>query len=301
MRSERSEGLIPAPRGPASTHPHLFQGEPQEAGPACAEPASRRSAPRSGGGQAPAHAVGLTRDYQSSVLPTDSAEDPESERSGGLTRQRTEKSQCGGDTGIPGPARGIVVRGEAAWHEGTPNRYESPLPVAFAQRWPTAATRSWVGWHRGVEFGAESANLGELPCCQRNSMNPARGHDQFRMQLWSGFYKTTWASYGQVRGCSHESFRHAPRRTRDAHLNRRARAGRAEHSSRRRRSERRRVLPLAASNGGARHREPVAVRRRGRSVCCGGPGRQWDAACGVDRTRSRHRDRCNDNPPPERG
>ena len=76
MRSERSEGLIPAPRGPASTHPHLFQGEPQEAGPACAEPASRRSAPRSGGGQAPAHAVGLTRDYQSSVLPTDSAEDP---------------------------------------------------------------------------------------------------------------------------------------------------------------------------------------------------------------------------------
>ena len=82
----------------------------------------------------------------------------ESERSGGLTRQRTEKSQCGGDTGIPGPARGIVVRGEAAWHEGTPNRYESPLPVAFAQRWPTAATRSWVGWHRGVEFGAESAN-----------------------------------------------------------------------------------------------------------------------------------------------
>ena len=79
MRSERSEGLIPAPRGPASTHPHLFQGEPQEAGPACAEPASRRSAPRSGGGQAPAHAVGLTRDYQSSVLPTDSAEDPEME------------------------------------------------------------------------------------------------------------------------------------------------------------------------------------------------------------------------------
>ena len=106
---------------------------------------------------------------------------------------------------------------------------------------------------------------------------------------------------GQVRECSHESFRQAPRRTRDAHLNRRARAGRAERSSRRRRSERRRVLPLAASNGGARHREPVAVRRRGRSVCCGGPGRQWDAACGVDRTRSRHRDRCNDNPPPERG
>ena len=60
-------------------------------------------------------------------------------------------------------------------------------------------------------------------------------------------------------------------------------------------------LPLAASNGGARPREPVAVRRRGRSACCGGPGRQWDAACGVDRTRSRHRDRCNDNPPPERG
>ena len=84
-------------------------------------------------------------------------------------------------------------------------------------------------------------------------------------------------------GCSHESFRQAPRRTRDAHLNRRARAGRAERSSRRRRSERRRVLPLAASNGGARPREPVAVRRRGRSVCCGGPGRQWDAACGVDR------------------
>ena len=100
-----------------------------------------------------------------------------------------------------------------------------------------------------------------------------------------------------VRGCSHESFRQAPRPTRDAHLNRRARAGRAERSSRRRRSERRRVLPLAASNGGARPREPVAVRRRGRSVCCGGPGRQWDAACGVDRTRSRHRDRCNDNPP----
>ena len=132
-------------------------------------------------------------------------------------------------------------------------------------------------------------------------MNPARGHDQFRVQLWSGFYKTTWASYGQVRGCSHESFRQAPRPTRDAHLNRRARAGRAERSSRRRRSERRRVLPLAASNGGATHREPVAVRRRGRSVCCGGPGRQWDAACGVDRTRSRHRDRCNDNPPQERG
>ena len=132
-------------------------------------------------------------------------------------------------------------------------------------------------------------------------MNPARGQDQFRVQLWSGFYKTSWASYGQVRGCSHESFRQAPRRTRDAHLNRRARAGRAERSSRRRCSERRRVLPLAASNGGARPREPVAVRRRGRSVCCGGPGRQWDAACGVDRTRSRHRDRCNDNPPPERG
>ena len=82
-----------------------------------------------------------------------------------------------------------------------------------------------------------------------------------------------------VRGCSHESFRQAPRRTRDAHLNRRARAGRAERSSRRRRSERRRVLPLAASNGGARPREPVAVRRRGRSVCCGGPGRP--VGCGV--------------------
>ena len=131
-----------------------------------------------------------------------------------------------------------------------------------------------------MAFGAESANLGELPCCQRNSMNPARGHDQFRMQLWSGFYKTTWASYGQVRGCSHESFRHAPRRTRDAHLNRRARAGRAERSSRRRRSERRRVLPLAASNGGARHREPVAVRRRGRSRTIRLPAdrRRWQAA-----------------------
>ena len=38
------------------------------------------------------------------------------------------------------------------------------------------------------------------------------------------------------------------------------------------------------------------VRRRGRSVCCGDPGRQWDAPCEVDRARSRHRDRCNDNP-----
>ena len=95
-------------------------------------------------------------------------------------------------------------------------------------------------------------------------MNPTRGHDQFGVQLWSGFYRTTWASYGQVRGCSHDSFRQAPRRTRDAHLNRQARAGRAERSSRRRRSERRRVPPLAASNGGARPRQPVPVRRRGR-------------------------------------
>ena len=39
---------------------------------------------------------------------------------------------------------------------------------------------------------------------QRNSMNPARGHDQFRVQLWSGFYKTTWASYGRY-GDAHTS------------------------------------------------------------------------------------------------
>ena len=48
-----------------------------------------------------------------------------------------------------------------------------------------------------------------------------------------------------------------PRRMRDAHLHRRARAGRAEHSSRRRLSERRRVPQLVASNGGARPRQPV--------------------------------------------
>ena len=29
------------------------------------------------------------------------------------------------------------------------------------------------------------------------------------MQLWSGFYETTWASYGKVRGSSNESFRQA--------------------------------------------------------------------------------------------
>ena len=102
MRSERSEGLIPAPRGPASTHPHLFQGEPQEAGPACAEPASRRSAPRSGGGQAPAHAVGLTRDYQSSVLPTDSAEDPVSASWFATDPSRPRHAQWqSGEQGLP--------------------------------------------------------------------------------------------------------------------------------------------------------------------------------------------------------
>ena len=32
----------------------------------------------------------------------------------------------------------------------------------------------------------------------------ARGHDQFRVQLWSGFYKTTWASYDRY-GDAHTS------------------------------------------------------------------------------------------------
>ena len=35
-------------------------------------------------------------------------------------------------------------------------------------------------------------------------MNPAHGHDQYRVQLWSGFYKTTWASYGRY-GDAHTS------------------------------------------------------------------------------------------------
>ena len=112
-------------------------------------------------------------------------------------------------------------------------------------------------------------------------MNPARGHDQFRVQLWSGFYKTTWASYGQVRGCSHESFRQAL-------------AGRATLISID-------ELVLVAQNvrasadvasvvgfhavGRVERRERGVgslsrFRRRGRSSVCGGPGRQRGAACG---------------------
>ena len=66
------------------------------------------------------------------------------------------------------------------------------------------------------------------------------------------------------------------------------RGRRAERSSRRRRRERRRVPQLAASNGGARPRQPVPVRRRGRSVCCGGLGRRWDAPSGVDQAPRRN-------------
>ena len=61
-------------------------------------------------------------------------------------------------------------------------------------------------------------------------------HD--RVHLWSGFYETTWADYGQYGESSRESLRQAPRRIPDAHLHRRARTGRAKCSSRRRRSER---------------------------------------------------------------
>ena len=51
---------------------------------------------------------------------------------------------------------------------------------------------------RQVEFGAESAPLGLPPCRQWVSWPPARGHDQFHVQFWSGFYETTWASRGLV-------------------------------------------------------------------------------------------------------
>ena len=34
-------------------------------------------------------------------------------------------------------------------------------------------------------------------------MNTGRRHSQFHAQFWSGFYETTWASYGQAQGSSH--------------------------------------------------------------------------------------------------
>ena len=74
---------------------------------------------------------------------------------------------------------------------------------------------------------------------------------------------------------------------RDAHLNRAVRAGHAERSRRRRRSERRRVPPLAASNGGARPRQPVPVRGRGRISLLWRPA----VVSGMRRAGSTERDR----------
>ena len=79
------------------------------------------------------------------------------------------------------------------------------------------------------------------------------------MQFWSRFYETTWASYGQVRGSSQESFRQTLRRMRDAHLNRRA-----SWSSRRTFEQ---APPQGASSGSAVGR----VERRGEaSAACPG-------------------------------
>ena len=148
----------------------------------------------------------------------------------------------------------------------------------------------------GVGFGAESANLREPPCCQRNSMNTRAWPDQFRMQLWSGFYETTWVDYGQY-GDPHASRFVRPLAGSATLISidelvlvaQNVRAGTDAASVVAFRSWPRRTA-------GARPRQPIPVRRRGRSVRCGGPGRQWDALCGVDRARSRHRDRCNKNP-----
>ena len=76
-------------------------------------------------------------------------------------------------------------------------------------------------------FRCERGQLGITALLPNGISCPPRRHDQFRVQSWSGFYGIlrdhlgTWASYEQARRSSHETFRPAPRRMLDAHLNRR--------------------------------------------------------------------------------
>ena len=111
-------------------------------------------------------------------------------------------------------------------------------------------------------------------------MNTRAWPDQFRVQLWPGFYETTRADYGlrTVWGSSRGRFVRLLAGSATlisidelVLVAQNVRAGTAATSVVAFRSWPRRTA-------GARPRQPVPVRRRGRSVRCGGSGRQRGCA-----------------------
>ena len=153
-----------------------------------------------------------------------------------------------------------------------------------------ARPRSRDGQWRDHRQAASGEQRGHDPGRHRIRCDQVRGADQRRCRRRKPHEDLgTWASYGQARRPSHETFRRTPRRMLDAHLKSTGRGRRADRSGRRRRSERRGFRSWPLRTAGARPRQPVTVRRRGRPVCCGGLCRQRDAPSEVDQAADRGR------------